>query len=140
MFPICLMIRAIGMTKNNPNKIKVVATSVCGPMHCYKKLPCQDCFKHKVGGKNFVAVVSDGAGSAQYGKIGANIVCNTMVDLLSNCDFKNIKILPTFFLFPFNDTFLLKKKVYFIQQLFHNSLDSYSLYKITMFLSHFSMQ
>ena len=91
MFPICLMIRAIGMTKNNPNKIKVVATSVCGPMHCYKKLPCQDCFKHKVGGKNFVAVVSDGAGSAQYGKIGANIVCNTMVDLLSNCDFKNIK-------------------------------------------------
>ena len=59
---------------------------------------------------------------------------------LSMHDFKNIKILPTLFLFPFNDTFLLKKKVYFIQQLFHNSLDSYSLYKITMFLSHFSMQ
>lgn len=89
MFPICWMILAIGMTKNK--KIKVVAASVCGPMHRYKKLPCQDCFKHKNGKKNFVAVVSDGAGSAKYGKIGANIICNTMVDLLANCEFADIK-------------------------------------------------
>ena len=90
MFLICLKIRAIGMKKNNSNNIKVVAASVCGPMHCYRKMPCQDFFKHKSSGKNFVAVVSDGAGSAKYGKIGARVICETIVDLLSNCDFENI--------------------------------------------------
>ena len=90
MFLICLKIRAIGMKKNNSNNIKVVAASVCGPMHCYRKMPCQDIFKHKSSGKNFVAVVSDGAGSAKYGKIGARVICETIVDLLSNCDFENI--------------------------------------------------
>ncbi len=78
------------MTKNN-SKIKVVAASVCGPMHKYCKLPCQDYFKHKTGGKNFVAVVSDGAGSAKYGKIGAKTVCDTLVDLLADCPFDKIK-------------------------------------------------
>ena len=70
---------------------KVVAASVCGPMHHYKKMPCQDYFKHSTRGKNFVAVVSDGAGSAKYGKIGARVVCETLVDLLANCSFENIK-------------------------------------------------
>ncbi len=92
MFRIYLKIRAIGMTKSKSSKkIKVVAASVCGPMHKYRKMPCQDYFKHKSGGKNFVAVVSDGAGSAKYGKIGARIVCETLVDLLANCKFENIK-------------------------------------------------
>lgn len=77
------------MKKNN--QVKVVAASVCGPMHKYRRLPCQDYFKHNTQGKNFVAVVSDGAGSAKYGKIGAKIICETLVDLLANCTFDEIK-------------------------------------------------
>lgn len=85
-----MKIRAIGMKKKS--SIKVVAASVCGPMHCYRKMPCQDFFKHKSSGKNFVAVVSDGAGSAKYGKIGARVICETIVDLLSNCDFEKVRL------------------------------------------------
>ncbi|MDR1026300.1 MAG: protein phosphatase 2C domain-containing protein [Lactobacillus sp.] len=75
--------------KNKP-EIKVRAVTVKGPLHKQKKMPCQDCFKHKLG-HNFVAVVSDGAGSAKYGKTGARIACETLTDLLANCDFENIK-------------------------------------------------
>ncbi len=92
MFRICLKIRVTGMKKSSSSrKIRVVAASVCGPMHRYRKMPCQDYFKHKICGRNFVAVVSDGAGSAKYGKIGARVICETMVDLLANCRFDNIK-------------------------------------------------
>ena len=73
------------------SKVRVVAASVCGPMHRYRKMPCQDCFKHKTGRRNFVAVVSDGAGSARYGKIGARVVCETLTDLLAECDFSTVK-------------------------------------------------
>lgn len=56
--------------KTKKPDIKVVAVSVIGAMHAHKDLPCQDYYKH-VRGRNFVAIVSDGAGSAKYGKIGA---------------------------------------------------------------------
>lgn len=69
--------------KTKPN-IKVVAASVTGPQHHHKKLPCQDYYKFNKQGRNFVAVVSDGAGSAKYGKIGARIICETVIDLLKN--------------------------------------------------------
>lgn len=65
-------------------RIKVVAASVKGPMHHHKNLPCQDFFKFCRKGRNFVAVVSDGAGSAKYGKIGAKTVCETLIDHLKN--------------------------------------------------------
>lgn len=73
------------------NKIKVVAASIRGPMHIHKDLPCQDFCRYDASGKNFVAIVSDGAGSAKYGKIGARIVCDTLIDLLKNIKFVDAK-------------------------------------------------
>lgn len=69
------------------NKIKVIAASIRGPMHINKNLPCQDFCRYETRSKNFVAIVSDGAGSAKYGKIGAKIICDTMIDLLKNIQF-----------------------------------------------------
>lgn len=69
------------------NRIKVVAATIQGPMHINKKLPCQDYCRYTSQSKNFVAVVSDGAGSAKYSKTGAKIVCDTLIDLLKNCKF-----------------------------------------------------
>ena len=70
--------------KTKHNRVRVVAASVTGPLHCHKKLPCQDYFKFRREGKNFVAVVSDGAGSARYGKVGARVICETIIDHLKN--------------------------------------------------------
>lgn len=71
-------------------KPKIVAASVVGGLHVSKKLPCQDHFEY-VCGKNLVAVVSDGAGSAKYGKTGAKALCSTLCDLLKNADFTKIE-------------------------------------------------
>ncbi len=67
-----------------PKRVRVVAASVTGPLHSHKNLPCQDYFKFRREGKNFVAVVSDGAGSARYGKVGARVICETIIDQLKN--------------------------------------------------------
>lgn len=74
--------------KNN-RRPKIIAASVTGALHQHQNLPCQDCFKHACG-KNLVAVVSDGAGSAPLSKIGARIICGTICDLLKNADFKTL--------------------------------------------------
>lgn len=71
--------------------IKVLSTTIQGQRNNKKNIPCQDYCKHSVKGRNFVAVVADGAGSAKYGKIGARIVCDTLVDLLKNKPIENIK-------------------------------------------------
>jgi len=73
------------------NNIRVLAASLAGPLHTAKNLPCQDYCKYSTEGKNFVAVVSDGAGSSKYGKIGARVICNTLTDLLPNADFFNAR-------------------------------------------------
>lgn len=68
--------------KNKTQNIHVVATSVTGPYHRAKKQPCQDCYRFLQRGRKMVAVISDGAGSAKYSKIGARTVCNILCDIL----------------------------------------------------------
>ena len=76
------------MTKR---QTKILGVSVCGTLHKSKNLPCQDYAGYKQNGKKIVAVVSDGAGSAKYGKIGAKIIVETLCDLLVKSKIKNIK-------------------------------------------------
>jgi len=72
-------------------QIKVLATSICGALHRVKNLPCQDFSCAKTAKNKLVAVVSDGAGSAPYGKTGARIICETVCDTLIRSDIKNIR-------------------------------------------------
>lgn len=83
-----LMIQAIGMRNN---EMKVLATVVQGSRNKQRNVICQDFCKYTCLGKNFVAVVADGAGSAQYGRIGARIICETIIDILKNAPINNIK-------------------------------------------------
>lgn len=77
--------------KNNASKINIIATSVTGTYHCAKNQSCQDYFKYACRGSKMVAIVSDGAGSAKYGKIGAKTVCDTLCDILIAAPFADIR-------------------------------------------------
>lgn len=72
-------------------KCKVIAASITGPAHSQKKQSCQDYCRYAVDGRNIVAAVADGAGSAKFGKIGARLICDTVVDLLKNADFAKVR-------------------------------------------------
>ncbi len=76
--------------KNN-GRINVLSTSIRGALHKSLGLPCQDYSCSRTLKNKLVAVVSDGAGSAKYSKIGAKIVCDTLCDLLINSDLKTIR-------------------------------------------------
>ncbi len=76
---------------NNYNRIRVLSACVTGPSHKVRNIPCQDYCRYATKGDNFVAILSDGAGSAKYGRIGAKILCDTIIDLLPNVPFKDIK-------------------------------------------------
>lgn len=59
---------------------KVVGASVTGDSHIQNSSPCQDsCFYYvtsdAAGNAFLVALVSDGAGSAQFGEVGSEIAC-----------------------------------------------------------------
>lgn len=77
--------------KKTSKNIRVVATKITGGLHEAKKTPCQDFYHYACSGNKIVAVVSDGAGSAKYGKIGAKTVCETIVNVLINTPFKDVK-------------------------------------------------
>ena len=78
------------MRINNQN-IKVLSASVKGVLHTQKNEPCQDYSQYVQDGRNFVAVVSDGAGSAKYGRIGAKTICETLTSLLKDIEFNDAK-------------------------------------------------
>lgn len=76
------------MTKTCPH---IIATSVCGALHRAKKLPCQDFYMTKLSKGKLVAVVSDGAGSAKYGKTGAKTICETICNTLLEANMDNVR-------------------------------------------------
>ena len=75
----------------NNQSIRVVSASVKGALHIQQNSPCQDYCLTAQDGRNFVGIVSDGAGSSKYGRIGAKIVCETLTSILKNIDFNNAK-------------------------------------------------
>ena len=75
----------------NKNTFKVVAATTVGAYHKANGYAGQDCFASKQNTRRIVAVVSDGAGSAKYGKIGAKCVCEKICDVLLQADFKQIR-------------------------------------------------
>ena len=77
--------------KKTPKNIRVIATKITGSLHEAKQKPCQDFYSYACSGNKLVAVVSDGAGSAKYGKLGARIVCETLVNALINTPFKDVE-------------------------------------------------
>jgi Protein phosphatase 2C len=64
---------------------RVVATSVCGTSHQQRSQPCQDahCWHSPAAGV-LVAAVADGAGSAAFGEVGAQLAVNVAVETLSD--------------------------------------------------------
>ena len=60
-------------------------------LHTQQHQPCQDYSLSSQDGKNLVAIVSDGAGSSKYGRIGAKIICETLTALLKDIDFNEAK-------------------------------------------------
>jgi len=75
----------------NKKRYRVVVATTIGPYHKSRGLKGQDFFAYKQKRNKLIAVVSDGAGSAKYGKIGARYVCEQLCETLINASFQNIK-------------------------------------------------
>ncbi|KAK44914.1 MULTISPECIES: PP2C family serine/threonine-protein phosphatase [Caballeronia] len=66
---------------------KVIGASAVGTSHTSNSSPCQDsCFYHvasdATGASLLVALVSDGAGSAQFGEVGSELACEAAGKML----------------------------------------------------------
>jgi len=75
----------------NKDAFQIVVASTVGPYHKARGLDGQDCFACMQNKGRVVAVVSDGAGSAKHGKIGAKYICEKICEVLMKADFKNIR-------------------------------------------------
>lgn len=71
--------------------IRVLSASLRGALHKANNMPCQDYACAKILKNKLVGVVSDGAGSAPYGQIGAKTICKTLCDLLVRSNHRNIR-------------------------------------------------
>lgn len=76
---------------SNDHHISFITASICGALHQARGMPCQDYGCAKSKGQKMVAVVSDGAGSAKFGRIGAKNVCETLCTELLKSDAGDIR-------------------------------------------------
>ena len=65
---------------------KGIARSLCGTRHQQQGLPCQDFGSHWIGGDVVVGAIADGAGSAKYADVGAQLAVTTLVEYLKASD------------------------------------------------------
>lgn len=77
------------MKNNSP--YKVVYVTLAGPYHKQKGLKCQDFCAYMQKQNKVVGVVSDGAGSAKYGHIGAKYVCRALCRVLASAKKEDIR-------------------------------------------------
>jgi hypothetical protein len=62
---------------------RVFAASAIGTSHRKDGKPCQDAFAHRVEGEALVAAVCDGAGSCEFGHLGARAFSESVVQTMS---------------------------------------------------------
>lgn len=61
---------------------KGITRSLCGTRHQQQGLPCQDFGAHWIGDEVVVGAIADGAGSAKYADVGAQLAVTTLVEYL----------------------------------------------------------
>ncbi len=76
---------------NKKNITDIIVASTTGLYHKNKGLQSQDYFAFQKSSNRIIAVVSDGAGSSKYGKIGAKCICETVTRILSRGNLTQIK-------------------------------------------------
>lgn len=70
---------------------RVVATSVCGTGHQQRSQPCQDAHGWQITPEGvLIAAVADGAGSATFGDVGAQVAVKTAIESLCQADWRSL--------------------------------------------------